>query len=63
VRIVKNRSKSEQLQIVFYKTIKSIITDVKNKKLNLDNVGEIDWYSKGAANCLLEDVKIRVVIK
>ena len=60
---MKNRSKSEHLQTVFYKTIKSIITDVKNKKLNFDNVGEIDCYSKGAANCLLEDVKIRVVIK
>ena len=60
---MKNRSKSEQLQIVFYKTIKSIITDVKNKKLNFENVGEVDCYSKGVANCLLEDVKIRVVIK
>ena len=60
---MKNLSKSEQLQRVFHKTIKSIITDVKNKKLNFDNVREIDWYSKRAANCLLQDVKIRVVIK
>ena len=60
---MKNRSKSEQLQRVFHKTIKSIITDVKNERLNLDDVGEIDCYSKGIANCLLEDVKIRVVIK
>ena len=60
---MKNLSKSEQLQRVFHKTIKSIITDVKNKKLNFDNVGEIDWYSKRAANYLLQDVKIRVVIK
>ena len=60
---MKNLSKSEQLQRVFRKTIKSIITDVKNKKLNFDNVGEIDRYSKRTANCLLQDVKIRVVIK
>ena len=60
---MKNLSKSEQLQVVFYKTIKSIITDVKNKKLNFDDVGEIDGYSKGVANCLLQDVKIRVEIK
>jgi len=60
---VKNLSKSEQLQRVFLKTVKSIITDVKNKRLNLDDEGEIDGYSKGRANCLLQDVKIRVVIK
>ena len=60
---MKNLSKSEQLQTVFHKTVKSIITDVKNKKLNLDDVGEIDGYSKGMANCLLQDVKIRVEIK
>ena len=59
---MKKLSKSEQLQIVFHKTVKSIITDVKNKKLNLDDVGEIDGYSKGVANCLLQDVKIRVGI-
>lgn len=63
MRIVKNLSKSKQLQIVFHKTIKSIITDVKNKKLNLDDVGEIDGYSKRVANCLLQDVKIRGGIK
>ena len=60
---MKNLSKSEQLQIVFYKTIKSINTDVKNKKLNFDDVEEIDWYSKRVANYLLQDVKIRVEIK
>jgi len=60
---VKNLSKSEQLQRVFHKTIKSIITDVKNKKLNFDNTGEMDRYSQRTANCLLQDVKIRVVIK
>ena len=60
---MKNLSKSEQLQRVFHKTIKSIITDVKNERLNLDNVGEVDCYSKGIANCLLRDVKIRVEIK
>lgn len=59
---MKKLSKSEQLQIVFHKIVKSIITDVKNKKLNLDDVGEIDGYSKGVANCLLQDVKIRVEI-
>ena len=59
---MKNLSKSGQLQTVFHKTIKSIITDVKNKKLNLDDVGEIEGYSKGVANCLLQDVKIRVEI-
>jgi len=60
---VKNLSKSVQLQTVFHETVKSIITDVKNKKLNLDDVGEIDGYSKGVANCLLKDVEIRVEIK
>jgi len=60
---VKNLSKSVQLQTVFHETIKSIITDVKNKKFNIDNVGEVDCYSKGVANCLLQDVKIRVEIK
>lgn len=60
---MKNLSKSKQLQTVFHETVKSIITDVKNKKFNLDDVGEIDGYSKGIANCLLQDVKIRVEIK
>ena len=60
---MKNLSKSEQLQIVFHKTIKSVITDVINKKLNFDDVGEIDCYSKRVAYCLLQDVKIRVEIK
>jgi len=60
---VKKLSKAKQLQIVFHKTVKSIITDVKNKKLNLDDVGEIDGYSKGVANCLLQDVKMRVEVK
>ena len=60
---MKKLSKAKQLQIVFHKTVKSIITDVKNKKLNLDDVGEIDGYSKGVANCLLQDVKMRVEVK
>lgn len=60
---MKNLSKSEQLQTVFRKTVKSIITDVKNRKLNFDDAGEIDGYSKGIANGLLQDVKIRAEIK
>jgi hypothetical protein len=50
----------EQLRTVFRNCVKSIIGEIKNKDVNIDDADNIERYAGLVANQLVYDVKIRI---